>query len=143
MNKRKSKFIILGIVIVLIGIFSYKYYENKQKFVGTPLEPIYKVVKIQNFKEGTFEDYKELFSDSSEVITKEQFETYRDSNKSKDMFKYDNDSIKGIMSHMKFEKQDKDLYKIYYLKNVNDNNEKSNANYWMVTKKNNKWVIKN
>ncbi|EPY2275930.1 hypothetical protein ACXAT3_000626 [Clostridium sporogenes] len=143
MNKRKNKFIILGIVVILLGIFSYNYYQKKQKFVGTPLEPIYKIVKIQNFKKGTYEEYKELFSNPNKVITKEQFEAYRNSNKSKDMFKYDGDSIKGIMGHMKSEEKDKNLYKVYYLKNVNDNNEKSNANYWMIIKQDNKWVIKN
>ncbi|MDU6877227.1 hypothetical protein ACQX0N_06340 [Clostridium tepidum] len=143
MNKRKSKFIILGIVIVLLAVFGYNQYQKKQKFIGTPLEPIYKVVKIQNFKEGTYEDYKALFSNPNKVITKEQFDAYRDSNKSKETFKYDNDSIKGIMSHMKSEEKDKDLYKVYYLKNVNDDNEKKDANYWIVVKENNKWLIKN
>lgn len=143
MDKRKNKFIILGIVVILLGIFSYNYYQKKQKFVGTPLEPIYKIVKIQNFKKGTYEEYKELFSNPNKVITKEQFEAYRNSNKSKDIFKYDGDSIKGIMGHMKSEEKDKTLYKVYYLKNVNDNNEKSNANYWMIIKQDNKWVIKN
>ena len=143
MDKRKNKFIILGIVVILLGIFSYNYYQKKQKFVGTPLEPIYKIVKIQNFKKGTYEEYKELFSNPNKVITKEQFEAYRNSNKSKDMFKYDGDSIKGIMSHMKSEEEGKDLYKVYYLKNPNDNKEKNNASYWMIVKENNKWVIRN
>ncbi|MBU5301148.1 hypothetical protein KQI45_13810 [Clostridium sporogenes] len=143
MDKRKNKFIILGIVVILLGIFSYNYYQKKQKFVGTPLEPIYKIVKIQNFKKGTYEEYKELFSNPNKVITKEQFEAYRNSNKSKDMFKYDGDSIKGIMSHMKSEEEGKYLYKVYYLKNANDTKEKNNANYWMVVKENNKWVIRN
>ncbi|MCW6061153.1 hypothetical protein LAV35_14005 [Clostridium sporogenes] len=143
MDKRKNKFIILGIVVILLGIFSYNYYQKKQKFVDTPLEPIYKIVKIQNFKKGTYEEYKELFSNPNKVITKEQFEAYKNSNKSKDMFKYDGDSIKGIMSHMKSEEEGKDLYKVYYLKNANDNKEKNTANYWMVVKESNKWVIKN
>ncbi|WP_434297421.1 hypothetical protein [Clostridium sporogenes] len=143
MNKGKSKFIILGIIVILVGILSYTYYQKKQSFVNTPLEPIYKIVKIQNFKEGTYEEYKELFTNPNKVITKEQFEAYRNSNKSKDMFKYDGSSIKGIMKHMKSEEKDKDLYKVYYLKNVNDDNGKKDANYWMVVKENNKWVIKN
>lgn len=143
MDKRKNKFIILGIVVILLGIFSYNYYQKKQRFVGTPLEPIYKIVKIQNFKKGTYEEYKKLFSNPNKVITKEQFEAYRNSNKSKDIFKYDSDSIKGIMGHMKSEEKDKDLYKVYYLKNINNDNEKSSANYWMVIKQDNKWVIKN
>ncbi|WP_243148834.1 hypothetical protein [Clostridium sporogenes] len=58
------------------------------------------------------------------------------------MFKYDGDSIKVIMSHMKSEEEGKDLYKVYYLKNANDNKEKNNASYWMIVK-NNKWVIIN
>ena len=143
MNKRKNKFIILGIVVVLLGIFSYNHYQKKQKFIGSPLEPIYKVVKIQNFKEGTYEEYKALFSNPDKVITKEQFDAYRNSNKSKETFKYDNDSIKGIMSHMKSEEKSKDSYKVYYLKNVNDDKEKKDENYWMVIKKDNKWVIRN
>ncbi|MCS4524219.1 hypothetical protein JTT07_09980 [Clostridium botulinum] len=32
------------------------------------------------------------------------------------MFKYDGDSIKGIMKHMKSEEKGTDLYKVYYLK---------------------------
>ncbi|EJO5346283.1 hypothetical protein NRP93_000324 [Clostridium botulinum] len=144
MNKKNTKFIILGIIIVLLlGVFSYKYYQKKQKFVGTPLEPIYKVVKIQNFKEGNYEEYKELFADPNKIITKKQFEAYRNSGASKNMFKYDNDSIKGIMSHMKSEEKNKDLYKIYYMKNVNKDDEKKDANYWMVVKKDNKWLIQN
>ncbi|MDU1320408.1 MAG: hypothetical protein E6931_02725 [Clostridium botulinum] len=143
MDKRKNKFIILGIVVILLGILSYNYYQKKQKFVGTPLEPIYKIVKIQNFKKGTYEEYKELFSNPNKVITKEQFEAYRNSNKSKDMFKYDGDSIKGIMRHMKSEEEGKNLYKVYYLKNIKDDKEKNNASYWMIVKENNKWVIRN
>lgn len=143
MDKRKNKFIILGIVVILLGIFSYNYYQKKQRFVGTPLEPIYKIVKIQNFKKGTYEEYKELFSNPNKVITKEQFEAYRNSNKSKDMFKYDNTSIKGIMSHMESEEEGKNLYKVYYLKNIKDDKEKNNASYWMIIKENNKWVIRN
>ncbi|NFB18516.1 hypothetical protein EXN25_10990 [Clostridium botulinum] len=144
MNKGKNKFIILGIIIVvLLGVFSYNQYQKKAKFIGTPLEPIYKIVKIQNFKEGTYEEYKELFANPNKAITKEQFEAYRNSNKSNDMFKYDGDSIKGIMKHMKSEEKGTDLYKVYYLKNVKDDNEKKDANYWMVVKENNKWIIKN
>ncbi|MGO5092829.1 hypothetical protein [Clostridium sp. LCP25S3_F10] len=143
MDKKKSKLIILGIVVVLLGVFTYSHYQKKQKFIGTPLEPIYKVVKIQNFKEGTYDEYKALFSNPDKVITKEQFDAYRNSNKIKENFKYDNDSIKGIMSHMKSEEKNKDLYKVYYLKNVNDDKEKKDANYWMITKKDNKWLIKN
>lgn len=59
------------------------------------------------------------------------------------MFMYDGNSIKGIMKHMKSEENGKDLYKVYYLKNVNDDNGKKDANYWMVVKENNKWVVKN
>lgn len=143
MDKKKSKLIILGIVVVLLGVFAYSHYQKKQKFIGSPLEPIYKVVKIQNFKEGTYDEYKALFSNPDKVITKEQFDAYRNSNKSKETFKYDNDSIKGIMSHMKSEEKSKDSYKVYYLKNVNDDKEKKDANYWMITKKDNKWLIRN
>ncbi len=41
---------------------------------------------------------------------------------------------------MKSEEKGTDLYKVYYLKNVKDDNEKKDANYWMVVKENNKWV---
>lgn len=44
---------------------------------------------------------------------------------------------------MKSEEEGKNLYKVYYLKNANDNKEKNNASYWMIVKENNKWVIRN
>lgn len=142
----KKKGIIIGIIIILaaiVGVASYKFYINKLEGIGTPLEPIYKLVKIQHFDKGTYADYKALFTNPKIALTKTQFDNYRNTHKSNDIFKYDSDSIDGVMKHMKAEKEKNDLYKVYYLKNVNDEKEKKSANYWLVTKKNGKWLVQN
>lgn len=142
----KKKVIVAGIIVILIAItasVSYKLYRSKTEGIGTPLEPMYKLVKIQHFDEGTYADYKALFTDPKNVLTESQFDNYRKTHKSNDIFKYDADTINGVMKHMTAEKEKDDLYKVYYLKNVNDEKEKKTANYWLVIKKNNKWLLQN
>ncbi|WP_446898489.1 hypothetical protein ACSVC9_00755 [Clostridium sp. LBM24168] len=142
----RKKGIIIGIIVIiiaLIGSISYKTYTNKIQGIGTPLEPIHKLVRIQYFDQGTYTEYKALFTDPKSVLIESQFESYRKNHKTNDFFKYGSDSINGVIKHMKVEKENDNLYKVYYLKNINDEEEKKTANYWIVAKKNGKWLLKN
>jgi len=144
----KKKGIIIGVIIILVaivGILSYNSHRNKVQFIGTSRAPIYKLVKIQYFDEGTYADYKALFTDSKGILTQSQFEGYRKLKTAKQMFKYDSESINGVMKHMKsvMEGKNANLYKIYYLKDINSQKEIKTSSYWMVEKKDGKWLIKN
>src|SRR3712207_1858028 len=140
MNKKAIIIVVMVILITLVGGISYK---NKVEYIGTPLEPMYKLIKIQYFNQGTYQEYKSLFTDQRNVLEENQFETNRKCRTAQDAFKYDSDTIKGIMKHMKLEKEKDNVYKVYYLKNVNNEKEKKSANYWMVIKKESKWLLKN
>lgn len=84
-----------------------------------------------------------ILTDPKSALTENQFNAYRKRHKASDIFKYDSDSVNGVMKHMKAEKQKDNSYKVYYLKNVNDVKEEKTANYWMVTNKNGQWLLKN
>lgn len=136
----KKKNIVITALIVFIAVTTFTIYKLTSYRTG-PLEPAYKLVNTLYFNNGTYEDYKTLFTSSKNSFTEKQFNAFRKSPTIKD-FKYGSSSVKEIMSHMKTV-QNGDKATIYYLKDVNDKNEMKTAMKWNVEKSNGKWVLKN
>ncbi|MBU3097671.1 MULTISPECIES: hypothetical protein [Clostridium] len=106
------------------------------------LEPIYKLVKIQHFDKGTYSDYVALSTNPKSVLSEGKFAAYRKTYNPSQLFKYNSDSINGIMNHMKAEKEKDNLYKIYYLKDINSENEKNMQTIgWLLKKMVNGYYI--
>lgn len=106
------------------------------------LKAVEKLVKITYFKEETYEDYKALFTNPEKALSKEKFENFRKTSNVKDKFKYDYESIDGIMKHMKTVKDNKNM-KVYYLKDVNSKEGMEDASYWKLVEKDGKVLIRN
>lgn len=157
-NRKKTVGIIAFVVVIIIAIISYNNYNSyqkekqKQNLIQTQISnkkaalvPIYELIKTQYFAKGTYNDYKALFTKPSIVLPKAQFEVNQKTNKPSDVFLYDSKTPESIMKHMKLIEQVKggNTYMVYYLKNVNDIKNLKQTTYWVVTKKDGKWLIKN
>ncbi len=142
-NKNK---IIIGVVAgVLIIIGALTFYMNYNPYKNSELDPIYSLVKIQYFNEGTYDDFQALFLTPANALTEEQFNDIRKTTNLSELFPYGSDSPKNIMEHMKAVQEESDAatFKIFYLNDLNDTKEMDTASYWLVTNKDGKWLIKN
>lgn len=141
----KKKIIVATIILIILAIAITISVYKKSNYVGTPLEPMNNLVKVQYFDKGKYEDYKALFTDPKKAMNESQLEAFRKDNKPEDTFKYGAKSKGEVMEHMKFiqDKNDKNLGQVYYLKDVNNTKEIETTSYWMVENVNGKWLIKN
>lgn len=150
----KKSHIYILFIIVVFGIAGGILYSNSLKNENVKilnneisletkqqLEPINNLIKTLYFKEGTYKNYRSAFTDPNNALKEKDFQDYKNSHSAKENFKYDSDTIDSIMKHMKII-EDKNMVKVYYLKDVNSNETKG-AQYWEITKKDGKWRIKN
>ena len=132
--------IIVTVIILIVLIPTYK----KSNYIGTPLEPINKLVKISYFGKGSYEDYKKLLLNPNVALSEEEFKESRKYINPEEEFKYGAKNKNEVMKNMKFiqDKNNKNLGKVYYVKDTNDSNIDSSL-YWVIENKDGKWLIKN
>ncbi len=115
---------------------------NPAKSEDEAKNTIKKLVSVLYFKNGSYDDYKVLFTDSEKAMNETKFNEFRKSHTAKDKFKYDPESVESIMKHMKTVKTDKDIT-VYYLEDISDTKEMQSAIKWILVEKDNKTLIMN
>ncbi len=135
---------IVCIIVIIIAAICYHNY-NKSENTAAQTAPVYNLIKVEYFKEGTYNDYKVLLTSPSIALPQKQFQANQKVNKPSVVFKYDSKTPESIRKHLKAIEQgtDGNTYKVYYLQNVNSTKDLSDAMCWTVTKENGKWLIKN
>lgn len=136
MNKKIS----ILILIIFATIFSFGC-SNKSEYTNTPLEPLEDLISIYYFDKGTYNEYKSLFGNKSNIVTKEVFDNYRSKNEPKDVFTSDFDSVSNVMKHMKVVQKDENNAEIYWIPNPEKDDVSKTSSYWIVTKQNGKWLL--
>lgn len=139
---KQKKAIISVLLLVVVLIAGLYYYFNHDTYKGTPLEPIKSLISIQHFDKGTYKDYAKLFENKKNIVSRVDFDKFRNAHIPKDTFQFGYSSIKDIMKHMKVVKNGV-IAKVYYLKNIKDQNEMKSSSFWNTEKKNGRWMIKN
>lgn len=151
MDKKKIAAVAVVIAIVIIGavLFALSYNKgskNSGNVEEGPLAPVCSFVKIQYFDKLTYNDYKKLFTNEKNVMTKAQFDAFRKAYKPSNSLKFGEKTPEDAIKHLKEVKILDEKYKVYYLKNTDDIKNKKvldKASYYVVVKKNGKWLIQN
>lgn len=150
MNKKKiAAIVVIAIVIIgaiLLALNFNKGSKSSEAVNDNPIEPVCSFIKIQYFDKLTYNDYKKLFTNEKKVMTKAQFDAFRKAYKPSNSLKFGEKTPEDAIKHLKEVKILDEKYKVYYLKNTDDIKDKkvlNKASYYVVVKKNNKWLIQN
>ncbi len=158
---RKNKIVIIvlaiGLVVGSIYLVNRDTDKAQDNDTNTQVEiPKYKPAKTEDdaintvkklfgvlyFGEGNYKDYKALFTNPEDAMNEEKFNEYRKNVKVEEEFKYGSESIDSLIKHIRVEKNDKNI-KLYYMKDVNDEQEKLDARQWRLVEKDGKTLIRN
>jgi Tfp pilus assembly protein PilE len=136
--------IIACVVVIIIASICYNNY-NKNQNTSAETAPVYNLIKVEYFAEGTYNDYKALLTSPNIALPQKQFQANQKTNKPSVVFRYDSKTPESISKHLKAIEQgtDGNTYKVYYLQDVKSTKDLSTAMCWVVTKQNGKWLIKN
>lgn len=150
MNKNKIAIATVIVVIVigaaLLALNFNKGSKSNGSVKNSPLDPVCSFVKIQYFDKLTYNDYKKLFTNQNRVMTKAQFDVFRKTYKPSNSLKFGEKTPEDAIKHLEQVKISNEEYKVYYLKDTNDVKNKKvldKASYYVVVKKDNKWLIQN
>jgi hypothetical protein len=105
------------------------------------LEPLEELISIYYFDKGTYNEYKSVFANKSNIVNKEVFDNYRSKNEPKDVFLSDFDSVSNVMKHMKVVQKDENNAEIYWIPNPEKDDVSKASSYWIVTKQDGKWLL--
>lgn len=139
MKNKKSTILLILPFILILSLFGC---SPKSKYKRTALEPVNKLVNILYFNNGTYEEYKGVFTNPNNAFTKEKFNQFR-KNPDKSSFKYGATSAEEVMKHMKAGIEDSNLVTVYYLEDPEKTKEADAAMQWKVENKDGKWLLKN
>jgi len=148
MNKKTIIYCILGAVLLVVFLSVITYHQSKDKdnkFHATPLAPVEKLISTLYFKQGTYSDYKTLFSNKNNVISEKEFKSYQFMGQPNVIFPVDNDSVANVMKHMKQQQIDPNTVKVFWSKDLNGsaNSLEEATATWVMIKQNGKWYIGN
>ena len=164
--KKARKLIIIILIVAMVGtvvpaamgIFGNL---NKSNMVGRPaalnskienmislsdnkdiLKPIKTFITTLYYDKGAYSDYKSVLLNPEKALNKTSFDDVRKGTTAKDYFKYDADTSENMMKHMLAIKQ-ADKVIIYYLKDINSQEEMKTAKTWTLVNKSDAWLIEN
>lgn len=106
------------------------------------LKPIKTFINTLYYDKGGYSDYKSVLLKPEKALDKPSFDDVRKNTTAQDYFKYDAESLENMMQHMLAIKQS-DKVIIYYLKDINSQEEMKTAKTWTLVKKSGDWLIDN
>lgn len=139
MKIEKSYILLLTSIILAFTLMACNITSSREK---SALEPVNKLISTLYFNKGSYEDYKNLFTNPQFAFNEDQFNSFR-KNPDKTSFKYGNNSTEEIMQHMKAVPEDANLVTVYYLEDVDKTEISKALLQWRVENKDGKWLLKN
>ncbi|WP_456273187.1 hypothetical protein [Bacillus sp. AK031] len=108
---------------------------------SSPIKTLESFISIYHFDKGTYNNYENLFAGKEKIREEGEFKEFRESTKPEDVFSTGSKSIDETLSHIKVAEIDENNAKVYWVENAQEDEEEKAKFYWLVTKKDGKWLL--
>ncbi len=108
---------------------------------GHPMDTLETFVRVNYFNEGSYDDYKELFLESSSIKSEQDFREYRRSTEPEDIFPVGYESVEQLMKHMRKIEIDESTTEIYYVEDPEQEGIEGAQFFWILEETDEQWLL--